>query len=46
VAGPLDEQSIRAAALSWLHDVTLSGAVPISREQLANDFHSMGSDSP
>jgi putative restriction endonuclease len=46
VAGPLDEQSIRAAALSWLHDVTLSGAVPISREQLANDFHVNGQRFP
>lgn len=33
-----DEQAIRGAALTWLHGATLGGTVPISREQLANDF--------
>ena len=34
----LDEPSIRAAALSWLQEVTLGGSVPVTREQLENDF--------
>src|SRR5882757_11450996 len=46
VAAPLDEQSIRAAAMSWLHDITLGGAMPVSREQLANDFHVGGGRFP
>jgi putative restriction endonuclease len=46
VAAPLDEQSIRASALSWLHGVTLGGAVPVSREQLANDFQVGGERFP
>ena len=33
-----DEESIRAAALTWLQGVTLDGTVPVTREQLANDF--------
>ena len=35
---PLGEQSVRAAALVWLDAVTLGGSVPVTREQLANDF--------
>ncbi len=34
---PADEE-IRAAALAWIDAVTLGGAVPVTREQLANDF--------
>ena len=34
----MDEESIRAAALVWLSEITLGGTVPVSREQLANDF--------
>jgi putative restriction endonuclease len=41
-----DEQAIRAAALAWLHDVTLGGTVPVTREQLANDFHALGERFP
>jgi putative restriction endonuclease len=33
------EEATRVAALAWLHRVTFGGTVPISREQLANDFH-------
>ena len=29
---------IRAAALAWINDVTLGGSIPVSRDQLANDF--------
>jgi putative restriction endonuclease len=32
------EGAIRAAALAWVHEVTLGGDVHITREQLANDF--------
>lgn len=32
------EDRIRSAALAWLDDVTLGGEMPLSREQLANDF--------
>ena len=30
--------SVRSAAFVWLQDVTLSGTVPVTREQLANVF--------
>jgi putative restriction endonuclease len=33
-----EEHQVRAAALLWLQESTLGGTVPISREQLANDF--------
>lgn len=33
-----EEETIRAAALAWLRTVTLDGTVPVTREQLANDF--------
>jgi putative restriction endonuclease len=33
-----EQDAIRAAALAWIHRVTLDGGVPITREQLANDF--------
>jgi putative restriction endonuclease len=42
VTGALDEVAIRAAALVWLQDVTLGGTVPVTRDQLANDFHIAG----
>jgi hypothetical protein len=38
VAGPGDEQSVRAAAPAGLTEVTFGGAEPVSRERLANDF--------
>jgi putative restriction endonuclease len=38
VPEPDSIQRIRAAALLWINDVTFGGAVPITREQLANDF--------
>ena len=41
-----DEEAIRAAALAWLHDVTLGGTIPVTREQLANDFHVAGQRFP
>lgn len=34
----LDQEAVRAQALVWLQYVTLAGTVPITREQLANDF--------
>lgn len=46
MVAPADEQSVRAAALAWLHDVTLGGTVPVSREQLATDFHVAGERFP
>lgn len=33
------EEAIRAAALAWLQRATLGGTIPVSREQLAQDFH-------
>ncbi len=38
VTAASEQEAIRAAALSWLNDVTLGGTVPVTREQLANDF--------
>jgi len=38
VSEPGSAQCIRAAALVWIDVVTLGGAIPVSREQLANDF--------
>ena len=46
VSAPLDEHSVRAAALAWLQDVTLGGMVPVTREQLANDFDVAGTRFP
>ena len=40
---PLEQEQIRAAALVWLQQRTLGGTVPISREELANDFQFNGS---
>ncbi|MGI8880644.1 MAG: HNH endonuclease [Jatrophihabitans sp.] len=40
------ESSVRAAALAWLDNVTLGGAAPVTREQLANDFHFDGERFP
>jgi putative restriction endonuclease len=42
VTAALDEVSVRSAALLWLQKVTLGGTVPVTREQLANDFHVAG----
>jgi putative restriction endonuclease len=42
----VDESAIRAAALVWLNDVTLGGSLPITREQLTNDFHVSGERFP
>jgi putative restriction endonuclease len=33
-----DPEEIRAAALSWLGEVTLDGELSVNRDQLANDF--------
>jgi putative restriction endonuclease len=33
-----DTERVRAAALAWIDAVTLGGTVPVTREQLANDF--------
>ncbi len=46
MTGTLDEEAIRAAALAWVQDVTLGGTVPVTREQLANDFHIAGQRFP
>ena len=35
---PSTEEEIRARALSWIDRETLSGALPITRDQLANKF--------
>lgn len=35
---PSTEDEIRAAALIWIKDLTFDGAIPVTREQLANDF--------
>lgn len=37
-----EETAIRAAALAWLNEVTLGGTVPVTRDQLANDFQFAG----
>jgi putative restriction endonuclease len=42
----LDEDAVRAAAFLWLQGVTFGGTVPVSREQLANDFHVDGERFP
>jgi putative restriction endonuclease len=46
VTSVADEQAIRAAAFAWLHDVTLGGTLPVTREQLANDFYILGQRFP
>jgi hypothetical protein len=38
VAGPLDEDAVRAAALDWIRRRTLEGTRPITREELATEF--------
>lgn len=35
---PRSDQEVRAAALVWIDAVTLGGTVPVTRDQLANDF--------
>jgi putative restriction endonuclease len=46
VTEPFGEEAVRAAALAWLHDITLGGTVPVTREQLANDFYVAGQRFP
>jgi putative restriction endonuclease len=41
-----DEHAVRIAALNWLQQVTLGGTMPVTREQLANDFHFGGQRFP
>ena len=38
VTMPPSEEVIRAAALVWVEGVTLGGTLPVTRDQLANDF--------
>ncbi len=40
------EDAIRSAALAWLRLVTHDGELPVTREQLANDFVIDGSRFP
>ncbi len=40
------EDEIRAEAMHWLEQVTLAGTIPVSREQLANDFRYRASRFP
>lgn len=42
MTAPGDEDAIRAAALVWLHDVSLGGTVPVTRDQLEEDFRPGG----
>lgn len=37
---------MRAAALAWIHKTTLDGTLPVTREQLANDFLVQGQRFP
>lgn len=46
VTAPGDEQSIRAAALRWLQEVSLGGTLPVTREQLSDDFFFRGDRFP
>jgi putative restriction endonuclease len=46
VTSAAEEEAIRAAAFAWLHDVTLGGTIPVTREQLANDFYVAGQRFP
>lgn len=34
-----DEDAVRTAMFAWLDEVTLGGTLPVSRDQLANDFY-------
>lgn len=45
-AGGVTEAEIRAAAFIWLQQVTLGGTVPVTREQLRDDFHVAGNRFP
>lgn len=38
MAGPLDENVVRTAAIEWVRRRTMDGTVPIARSELANDF--------
>lgn len=40
------DEPIRAAALAWIDRVTLGGTVPVTRDQLANDFEVDGRPFP
>jgi putative restriction endonuclease len=42
MAAEAGENQIRAAAFGWLEQVTLGGSVPVTREQLRDDFHVAG----
>ncbi|MEE6138887.1 HNH endonuclease [Mycobacterium sp. 050128] len=35
----VSEDTVRALAIEWVHQRSLGGTVPISRDALANDFH-------
>jgi putative restriction endonuclease len=35
----MDEDAMRAAAIEWVHQRSLDGTVPVSRDALANDFY-------
>src|SRR4051794_7023740 len=41
-----DQGAIRAAALAWLNEATLGGSVPVTREQLSQDFYVGGQRFP
>lgn len=46
MTAPGVEEPIRAAALAWIEEVTLGGTLPVTREQLANDFIVAGARFP
>ena len=46
MSGALPEEHVRAAAIQWLSEVTFDGTVPVTRDQLSNDFHVGGSRFP
>lgn len=46
MAGPLDEDAVRAAALDWIRRRTLEGTRPITREELATEFQIGGTRFP
>jgi putative restriction endonuclease len=46
VQGEAFEERIRSAAFEWLSTITLDGTIPVSREQLRDDFYVDGSRFP
>lgn len=38
MSGVVPEEHVRAAALQWLSEVTFDGTIPVTRDQLSNDF--------